>query len=271
MKPNSPAAAHPPDRRPGNWRRSRPGLLVALVSLALLAISCGTLNQTVVVPPEIPGATYIGNSGCADCHEKLVQEFPSATHARLQAKGANASEIGCESCHGPGSLHSDSGGDTSLILNPKKNPTVCLNCHLDVRGDFSLPHHHPIGPNRLTCGSCHESHKGPATRGSATTLSANEACLQCHASQRGPHVFEHEALREGCTSCHQPHGSVNAKLLTERNAVLCLKCHFQQQTAGGQVFIGGFNHTSLLPQGTCWTAGCHEAIHGSQVNSSLRY
>jgi hypothetical protein len=26
-----------------------------------------------------------------------------------------------------------------------------------------------------------------------------------------------------------------------------------------------------LPQGTCWSAGCHEAIHGSQVNDHLRY
>jgi hypothetical protein len=23
--------------------------------------------------------------------------------------------------------------------------------------------------------------------------------------------------------------------------------------------------------GTCWSAGCHEAVHGSQVSSSLRY
>jgi hypothetical protein len=26
-----------------------------------------------------------------------------------------------------------------------------------------------------------------------------------------------------------------------------------------------------VQQGTCWTAGCHEAVHGSRVNSSLRY
>jgi hypothetical protein len=26
-----------------------------------------------------------------------------------------------------------------------------------------------------------------------------------------------------------------------------------------------------LQQGSCWTAGCHEAVHGSRVNSSLRF
>jgi predicted CXXCH cytochrome family protein len=84
-------------------------------------------------------------------------------------------------------------------------------------------------------------------------------------------VFEHEALREGCTTCHNPHGSVNAKLLTVRDANLCLKCHFQQQTGPSQVFIGGIDHTARLPQGTCWTASCHEAVHGSRVSSSLRF
>jgi hypothetical protein len=26
-----------------------------------------------------------------------------------------------------------------------------------------------------------------------------------------------------------------------------------------------------IQQGTCWTAGCHEAVHGSRVDSSLRF
>ena len=53
--------------------------------------------------------------------------------------------------------------------------------------------------------------------------------------------------------------------------MLCLKCHFQQQLAGGALLIGGMDHTPFVSQGTCWSAGCHEAVHGSQVNSSLRY
>jgi predicted CXXCH cytochrome family protein len=101
-------------------------------------------------------------------------------------------------------------------------------------------------------------------------LAQNETCTECHDTQRGPHVFEHEAMREGCTSCHHPHGAVNDKLLTQRNSTLCLKCHFQQQS-GGLILIGGQDHTSLLSRGSCWSAGCHEAVHGSQVNSSLRY
>ena len=74
--------------------------------------------------------------------------------------------------------------------------------------------------------------------GGTSILDANESCFRCHAAQRGPHVFEHEAMREGCAVCHTPHGSVNAKLLTVRNANLCLKCHFQR-VSGGTILIGG--------------------------------
>jgi predicted CXXCH cytochrome family protein len=102
-------------------------------------------------------------------------------------------------------------------------------------------------------------------------MSENETCAKCHSVQFGPFVFEHEALREGCTTCHQPHGSVNEKMLVTRNATLCLRCHFQQQTATGKIFIGGQDHTTRLSRGACWSAGCHEAVHGSQIGSSMRF
>ena len=248
------------------------GLVLAGLSLALVLISCATVTRTVVAPPSIPGATFIGSAACADCHEKLCQDFKTATHAALQAKGPNATEVGCESCHGPGSLHNESGGGPRTILNPKKSPEVCFQCHLDKRGEFHSASHHPVLEGRLTCRDCHAPHKGPAVKGGGTALlSESETCLACHAAQRGPHVFVHEAMREGCTVCHRPHGSVNAKLLTQRNSTLCLRCHFQQQQVGGRVVIGGQDHTAFLRQGTCWSGGCHEAVHGSQVNSSLRY
>jgi predicted CXXCH cytochrome family protein len=102
-------------------------------------------------------------------------------------------------------------------------------------------------------------------------MSESDTCAGCHTAQRGPFVFEHEAVREGCTTCHAVHGSVNQKMLVQRNHTLCLKCHFQQQTSGGLLVIGGKDHTSFVSRGTCWSAGCHEAVHGSQIGSSLRF
>jgi predicted CXXCH cytochrome family protein len=245
----------------------------------------------VVVPPNIPGATFVGSKACEECHEDLYKEFiRSATHARLMTRGTNAINMGCESCHGPGSLHVESGGERrtatnfrpgdpqvapglqrQTIVNPRRSAENCFDCHLDKHAQFTAPYHHPVPEGKMSCGDCHDPHKGPAIKGgSALLTSLNESCLKCHVTQNGPHVFEHEAMREGCTTCHDPHGSINQKMLVARNQNLCLKCH-TQQIVGGAVVIGGFPHTGQLRIGTCWTAGCHEAVHGSQVNSSLRY
>ena len=274
--------------------RDRRGRNVALagggVAVLLAAISCGTLSHQAVVLPDVPGAKYIGSVECEQCHDELCKNFKTADHARLIAQGKNGLNAGCESCHGPGSLHADSGGEVKppysftagrpqaeslsgrFPIEPARaTEKVCYQCHMDVRGQFNLPNHHPVPEGRMTCIQCHPPHKGIAHAGGSTQLlSQEENCTQCHVSQKGVYVFEHEAMREGCTSCHTAHGSVNAKLLTQRNSTLCLKCHFQQ-SKGGAILIGGVDHSSRLSQGTCWSAGCHEAVHGSRVSPSLRF
>jgi predicted CXXCH cytochrome family protein len=265
-------------------------ILAGAVLLVLAGLSCQSVNRSVVVLPNVPGAKYIGSKECEQCHEKIYRDFQTADHARLLAEGPNALNAGCESCHGPCSLHSDSGGETKppysftsgrpeansfgarLTVDPPRSiETVCFQCHADVRGQFDLPSHHPVPEGKLSCTQCHSPHKGSIhVAGGTSILSENDNCFRCHTEQRGPYVFEHDALREGCTTCHTPHGSVNAKLLTVRDANLCFKCHFQQ-VSGGQLLIGGSDHTVRLQQGTCWTAGCHEAVHGSRVSPSLRF
>jgi predicted CXXCH cytochrome family protein len=253
-------------------KRRRLLVVAGIVTATVVAISCATVNRTVMAPPNIPGAQFVGSETCSQCHEPITRDFRTATHNRLKAPGEHAKNAGCESCHGPGSLHNESGGARNTIVNPRKSPEACFQCHLDKRGQFSLPHHHPVLEGKVSCGDCHNPHHGPAVKAGGTSLlSENETCGQCHTVQFGPFVFEHEALREGCTTCHQVHGSVNQKMLITRNASLCLKCHFQTQTASGVIVIGGQDHSSRLRQGTCWSAGCHEAVHGSQIGSSMRF
>jgi predicted CXXCH cytochrome family protein len=275
-----------PRRRWARWLT----VLAIASGLSLAAISCSTTN-TAVVLPDVPGAKYIGSEECDQCHDDICKSFKTADHARLLAKGKNGFNYGCESCHGPCSLHEDSGGDIKppfsfaagrpgpdamgarLPLQPARTvETVCYQCHLDVRGQFNLPNHHPVPEGRMTCIQCHPPHKGIAHAGGSTQLlSQEENCTQCHESQKGPFVFEHEAMNEGCTACHSPHGSINPKMLLERNANLCFKCHFQQIKDGSTILIGGIDHTDKIREGACWSAGCHEAVHGSRVSPALRF
>jgi predicted CXXCH cytochrome family protein len=245
------------------------GLSIATALGALLVACATTMNRTILAPPQIPGAQYAGTAACADCHDDYVREFKGATHSGL--KHPEGMQIGCESCHGPGSLHVESGGAFHTIINPGRSPESCFPCHLDKRGEFNLPHAHPVLAGKMSCSDCHNPHQGAAGLSATALLGHNDTCLQCHTAQRGPFVFEHEATHEGCTTCHNPHGSVNNKMLTARNANLCLKCHFQEHRPGGEILIGGQAHAGRLRTGTCWTAGCHEAVHGSHVNTSLRF
>ena len=85
----------------------------------------------------------------------------------------------------------------------------------------------------MNCVQCHDPHGRDIfkTAGGLAMARLNETCAQCHREQTKPVVFEHPALREGCASCHNPHGSVNPKLLTVRDSNLCLRCHAQVQGA----------------------------------------
>ena len=97
-------------RLPATWAR----VLAAAAGAAVLltaVISCRTVTRSVVVLPNVPGANYIGSSECELCHDEIYRDFTTADHARLMTAGPNAINAGCESCHGPASLHSDSGGE----------------------------------------------------------------------------------------------------------------------------------------------------------------
>lgn len=258
---------------PSRWTKST--LIFGGAAIwGLLLVSCVTTSRTIMAPPSIPGATYVGSSKCSTCHEDVSHKFADATHAKLFADGGNAVETGCESCHGPGSLHVKAGGSIGTILNPTAE--TCYQCHLEKRGEFSLPNSHPIASGKMTCSDCHDPHAGNAVAEGGTSIDAiNSSCVKCHVSQGGPYVFEHEASREGCTVCHNPHGTLNAKMLKARNSNLCLQCHYQQTTSTGDIYIGGRQHGGasgfLTRGGTCWSTGCHEAVHGSHISSSLRF
>ncbi|MDX1951947.1 MAG: cytochrome c3 family protein [Verrucomicrobiota bacterium] len=249
-----------------------------VAAICFLVAACSSVDRVVQAPPAIEGAHFVGNAACMDCHTNILRSFPSSPHARFYKDDIRfASLTGCESCHGPASKHVESGGGRGkFIVNPGTDPTTCFQCHLDTHAEFKLPQHHPVIENRMNCTQCHDPHGHDAMKpaGGLAMSRLNQQCAQCHRDQARPFVYEHEALREGCITCHNPHGAINDKLLVQRDNNLCLKCHTQNQAPGqvqGTFFIGTVDHSLHIRRGTCWTSGCHTAVHGSNISPRLHY
>lgn len=238
----------------------------------LLLVSCISVNRAVLAPPFVPGATIVGNKECTECHKEQTGHFNSSTHAKVNLAEEKLGSTGCEACHGAGSLHVKTGGTKGTIVNPAKSPEACFQCHLEKRGEFSLANSHAVMNGNMSCSDCHNPHEGDAVSGHGASLeSANETCTKCHTAQQGPFTFKHSAMKEGCIACHNPHGSVNPKMLVARDANLCLSCHLETSATPGIILAGGEDHRTRMQNGTCWSAGCHEAVHGSHTSPALRY
>ena len=205
---------------------------------------------------------------CLKCHAK---DF---NRANIRRSEHTEHDIACTSCH------SNHHSTTPRFLLAKSQTETCYQCHSDVRAQFDLPSKHRVNEGFMQCSDCHNPHGGftPTFGMGATSKMLNQShandqpCVKCHVEKRGPFVFEHETGEEdGCISCHKPHGSTNAKLLTRTVvAQLCLECHtgtgdFGVKSSKGVTYPDHATHSMIDPHYQRCTS-CHVAIHGSNVH-----
>ena len=67
------------------------------------------------------------NLSCVGCHVVGYQKPGGSTVTHLGDSGV-LKDVGCESCHGPGSLHVQSSGDTQFVIKDPSEGT-CVTCH----------------------------------------------------------------------------------------------------------------------------------------------
>lgn len=202
-------------------------------------------------------------NNCLRCHAESLGRM------NIRRSSHTLAQVACNGCH---SIHR-SKTPKHLLANEQRE--VCYGCHGNVRAQFSLPFKHRVNEGFMNCSDCHNPHGAMApTWASAArprmvdhSLGNEQPCLKCHIDKRGPFAFEHAAVRvDGCTSCHIPHGSANARLL-RRPVIftLCLECHNGASDFGRQgdgVALTPRFHNLADPRYRNCT-NCHVRIHGS--------
>ncbi len=212
-------------------------------------------------------ATPVGWDTCIECHEDYGGSFERSVHGRAAEFERFDELAGCEGCHGPGSLHADS-GDPELIrrfddeMDSGDSAAACLGCHESgVAMEWAGSNHDNAG---IACADCHSIHQGrellsaaiPTERSVPLTnrlqthesvmgprglLARPEAelCISCHTDQRAAFSYtSHHPVIEGrmsCSSCHLGDGSIhgNTEVYNTPNE-RCLNCHPAQE--GPHVF-----------------------------------
>jgi DmsE family decaheme c-type cytochrome len=237
-------------------------ILVSLcaVSGAVVAEASGSAHGQSPAPADArSGTEYVGADTCATCHTDIAKGFENNPHSRLALEHAGKG-VTCESCHGPGKAHVDSGGDVTKIVRFTKATAgqineTCLTCHASAHPNFERAAHGQAG---LSCTSCHSIHHSePKTQ--LLTAAQPQLCYRCHSGVRVSFSmpFHHkvpEALMK-CTDCHDPHGTFAQKnlLTTADRNLICTRCH--TETAGPFVY-----EHPVVKTGGC--TSCHSP-HGS--------
>lgn len=78
------------------------------------------------------------------------------------------------------------------------------------------------------CETCHAFAGSGEARTVSPAMPLEELCVSCHGDQGAEIGLSsvHGAVRTfGCSGCHNPHSSPNARLLPKTGNALCLECH----------------------------------------------
>ena len=211
---------------------------------------------------------FVGDETCTTCHEPEGTALKGTLHGKAQNVRTPAAKSGqsCETCHGPGQAHVDTGDKTKIkrftAMSAKDVNATCLTCH--SKGSHAQWNGGMHDARNVSCASCHSVHNPKSERAQLKTVTAVQTCETCH-KQEAMKVKKsgHMPVREGkmdCTTCHAPHGSTNVRMLKVGNTIneTCASCHAEKR--------GPFLHDHAAGRESCAT--CHDP-HGSNNDRML--
>ena len=209
------------------------------------------------------------NGGFDDIATQLGWTFPAVltngNWASMQTNYstlANLANIQCENCHGPGSEHAYSFGNTNLFNWPRLGISLgagdCAQCH-DSK------------PNEIKGAEWNNSLHARATR--TPSGAGHEACVRCHTAAG----FTAWAEAGGMTNQNAHPTTLNYTPSTAYEALTCQTCHdphdasnpHQLRLPSNVTLSDGTVVTNAGSGGFCME--CHNSRGGSYTNMLAKY
>ena len=217
--------------------------------------------------PATPQKGYIGAEACATCHEGYEASIKATKHGQAKDPRTPWAAQGCESCHGPGEAHASDPEKVKPLqfdkISAKAVTDTCTTCH--NRGTHALWKGSQHEARNVSCVSCHSVHQPKSANAQLRAVNQQQQCMSCHRDKvakldRSGHMPVREGKME-CSSCHNPHGSTNVRLLKAGNTIneSCATCHTEKRGP----FL--FEHAGVSGD-SCAT--CHDP-HGSNNDRML--
>jgi DmsE family decaheme c-type cytochrome len=147
-------------------------------------------------------------------------------------------------------------------MRPQEASTYCVTCH--DRGTHALWTGSQHDQRNVGCITCHSVHD-PKGDHQLKAASEMQLCATCHRNVVNKQFRAHHMpVREGslaCSSCHNPHGSQNVRLLKVGTTIdeSCTSCHAEKR--------GPFLWEHAPVANACVT--CHDP-HGRQQRAAPR-
>lgn len=210
------------------------GFVVWLAAFGGSRASAGpAASPTATQSSQTQPVTNVGEATCLTCHDDQKGGYHGSRHHRAADPRTPAARQGCESCHGPGSAHIDDPSANQLVrftgAQPLAENAACTSCH--NRGDHALWDGSQHESRDLTCATCHSVHDPKSDAAQLTARTEQDVCASCHRDKvakldRSGHMPVREGKME-CSTCHNPHGSTNIRLLTKGDSggEFCASCH----------------------------------------------
>ncbi len=208
--------------------------------------------------------------GCLFCHTNPVTSVEQTLNRYREPLCQFQPAIGCERCHGPGSLHvadriagpAPDGPDYSIVnpkhLAPELKADICRQCHLqgaervERRGRTTeeyrpgLPFEqfvsvfvsHPNrADNRKSVGQFEQMEQSRCYIGSDGQMS----CTSCHDPHAAP-LSAAKHYRERCLRCHEKQGCSASQAERRARGDSCVACHMPASESSNIIHAAVTDH-----------------------------